>query len=316
MDPMQIVREVSGVADRGAGTDAERRVHRALARRLRTRRRRPRTETVWIRPGWAWAHAACAVLGIAGSVVSVDHAVTGTALAGAGLLLLLGDLSGRLPLLRRLTPERATQNVVVPAGREAPVTLIVTAAVDAPALGSAERGGLARFQARLRRRLGGRLPGPVGWTVLSLLAVTACGGARIAGAEGNLIGAVQLVPSAMLILLTGHLLDAALARTGPGANADASAVAVALSLFEALEAAPPRNLAVELVLAGAGGPHAMGMRRHLAARRTAGMRPEEVAVLHVAASGAGTPVWWTREGLVLPLRYHPRLVTLAEEVAR
>ena len=70
------------------------------------------------------------------------------------------------------------------------------------------------------------------------------------------------------------------------------------------------------MLAGAGGPHALGMRRHVASRRKAGMRPEEVVVLHVHPCGAGSPVWWTREGLVLALRYHPRLVALAEQVAR
>ena len=58
------------------------------------------------------------------------------------------------------------------------------------------------------------------------------------------------------------------------------------------------------------------MRRYVAARRRAGRRAEEVVVLHVHPSGAGSPVWWTREGLVLPLRYHPRLVALAEQVAR
>jgi hypothetical protein len=41
-----------------------------------------------------------------------------------------------------------------------------------------------------------------------------------------------------------------------------------------------------------------------------------VCVLHVHACGAGTPVWWTREGLVLAPRYHPRLLALAEDVAR
>jgi hypothetical protein len=38
-------------------------------------------------------------------------------------------------------------------------------------------------------------------------------------------------------------------------------------------------------------------------------------VLHVAPCGAGTPVWWTREGPLDPLAYHQRLIELCEAAA-
>jgi len=382
MDPLALVRDLAAIEGRSAGSDAERRAARLLARRLRDQGRDPRTETFWLRPSWQVVHAILCAAAVAGSVVAVDHPVTGTAILGAALVLFAGDLSGRLPLLRRLTLERASQNVVAPAplraagspstgepgaasrrrrraeaadvkapgAVEAPaprrakaarraqaeaqaqaqlapaprpvkpprpprVTLVLTAAVDAPRVGAGDRGGLAPAQERMRRIVGGLWPGLFGWALMALVVLIVVGAARVAGAEGTGPGLVALLPTAVLILLFGHFVDAAVQEPGPGANANASAAAALLAIAEQIDADPPRELSVEVVLAGGDGAMASGMRRHLQATRRGGIRAEQVAVVHVHACGEGTPVWWTREGLVFVPRYHARMRALAAEVA-
>lgn len=313
MEPAGIVTELTAIPGRGPCTDAERRAARALARRLRELGRRPGTETFWVRPQWAAIWLVHALLGIAGSVLSVDSPEVGLGIAGAAALSGLGELTGRVRTIALLWPRRATQNVVVPPPDErAPVKLIVTAPYDAarPATGTAR--ALGRADAALRRALRGRWPSPLGLLALALVVVSACAGARVAGVEAAWLGAVQLVPTVMCIVATALLIDLALAEPTPGANANASAAAVALALVAALDARPPPRLDVELVLAGAGDGPALGMQRYVRARRKAA-KAERVAVLAVEPCAGGTPSFWTHDGPLLGARLHPRLAALAGE---
>src|SRR3954468_1499273 len=169
-----------------ACTDAERRAARRHAAALRAAGRTVRTETIWIRAAWAPVLAACAAAGVAASVVSVDHPAPALAIAGAALVLALAEQTP-WPVLRRVTTfARATQNVVSPA--PAPpraVTLVVIARTDAP------RGGIAH-----------RLGLPLEAVTVVALALVACLGAvrLVLDAGGAALGAVQLVPTAALIL--------------------------------------------------------------------------------------------------------------------
>lgn len=304
---MPVIERLAAIEHRAAGTDAERRAARLLAGELRKLGRRPRTDTFWTRPYWPAVHAFLAALGVAASVVSVDHARTALVLAAVALLALTLDLSGRFTVLRRATLERASQNVVALDTREdAPVRLVITAATDTPR---------APFF-RIRGRLSARSPSLHGWLVASLAAVVVLCAIRVSGTDGRVIGAIQLVPSVVLLLCLALLLDALTASVGRvGAVANAGANAVALAIASELLARPPRNLAVDVVFAGAGENQAAGMRRWVRAQRRAGMRAEKVCVLHLAPCGSGRPVYWTADGLVLPLRYHPRLIAHCEAVA-
>src|SRR3954471_9563940 len=182
-----------------ACSDAERRAARRYAAVLRNAGRTVVVEPLWVRPARAWALAACAAAGVAASVLSVDRPAAGLAVAAVALVLALAEL-GPVPLLRRLTFARATQNVLSAAGPPKPVTLILLAATDPP------RAGL------LRRA---RIPaGPV--TVAALALVAGCCAARVAlDAGGTLVGAIQLVPTAVLVLAIGGLVDAAVAPAAP-----------------------------------------------------------------------------------------------------
>jgi hypothetical protein len=319
VDPSAVIARLVAAGPRPACSNGERLAARQATRELRALGRRgARTQTEWVRPAGTLVAAAIAAAGVAASVLAVDHPQIALALAGAALLLLMGELSGRAPVLTRLTYARATQNVVSAGGRpDAPVRLVVTAALDTPRAGLLDGDGvLPRATARLRRRLRGHLPGRYGVLIAALVAVGACAGARAAGVEGRWLGGLQLAPTLALLGLAGLLTDAGTARAGrPGAGANASAAAVALALVAALDRRPPRALAVDLVLAGAGEAGALGMRRWVREQRRAGVRGQDVAVLHIGPCAHGTPVWWTREGRVLALRYHPQLTAAAARVA-
>ncbi len=140
----------------------------------------------------------------------------------------VADLAG-VHLLRRLTFERATQNVVSPdpRGEDKRVRLILTAAIDAPRAGIGERGALARIAARLRRALGGRLPSIHGFLVAALVALVACCAARLALDDvPRALGLVQLLPTVVVICALALLLDSAASQASrAGANAGASGAA-------------------------------------------------------------------------------------------
>jgi hypothetical protein len=266
-----------------ACTDAERRAARRHAAGLRAAGRAARTETVWVRPAWAPVLGACAAAGVAASVVSVDHPAVALAIAAVALVLALAEQTP-WPVLRRLvTFARATQNVVCPDNSARPVTLVLVAAVDRP------RGGIAR-------RLGVPLA-PV--TVAALALVAALVAIRAAlDAGGPALGALQLVPTAALIVAVGLLADASFAP--PDGEPD-TAVDALLASARALDAAPPQRVGVEIVLIGAG---PLGLRARLRRDRR---RPEEVALAIVGTTAGGEPRYATR---------HPTLRAAAGRTGR
>ena len=301
---------------RGPGTDAERRAAVWLAGRLRASGREAEVETVWVRPHEAAALALHSLLAVGGSVLAAFAPLAGVAVLAAALVSLVLDLIGRLWLLRRLTFRRATQNVVSPApprlGAEPEIRLVVTAAYDAGRAAIARRDSLARLAARARARVRGRLPGWRGaLAIATVLALGASAGRVVT--EAQWVAIVQLVPTVGLLVALALLVDAAASELSPGASA-ASAVAVALALVEELDEAPPRRLAVEVLLAGAGTGPALGARDFVRSRRRS-WRPEDTVVLHIEPCARGTPRWWVADGPLLALRFHPRLVALAEGIA-
>jgi hypothetical protein len=252
--------------DRGplACTDAERRTALALAAELRAAGRAPRLEARWVRPGWPAWQALCAIAGAVASVVSVDHPLTGLIVVGVALAVSLGHGRGRLPLGRA----RATQDVVAPAPAPRAVTLVVLAAIDRP-----------------RRSVLDRVPAPLLWLRGALLLTTGFIAARLAGAEGTLLGACQLLPTVVLLLAAAALLDAAFE---PPAPSDAAATRTAVAL-----AAVPW---AEIVLVGAG---ELGLRARLRSDRRA---PEDVVLLWLEPGAA--PAWRST---------HPTLAAIAQD---
>jgi hypothetical protein len=244
--------------------------------------------------------------------VSVASPKVGGALILLALLSLGLDALTGVSLGRRLSPERASQNVVSPAGDDAPpVKLIITANYDAGRTGLVYRSAARRLAARLGAVAGALTPGWLGWLAIAFawLVVTAI--LRNGGATETAIGVAQLVPTAVLVLALALLLELASSDYGPAASDNASGVALAVAVVRALDVAPPRRLGIEVVLQGAGDGAMIGLSRYLRARRRE-LQAANTVVLGIAACGGGSPCWWTSDGSLIPLRFLRRLEQIAE----
>jgi hypothetical protein len=328
MSATQTAAQLTEFARRGAGTDAERRAALWLRKETESRRREATIETFWCRPNWALAHGWHLLLGIAGSLVMVSDPTLGGAFVLVALISILADwLTGRSPG-RRLTPEHASQNVVsrpLPADLPAAesdagerLRLIVTANYDAGRADLIHRSWLRRATGLPRRVAGdGRFtPGWLGWLAIAhvwLLVVALLRGGS-SGTTSPTVGILQLIPTVVLVLALALLLESAAADIGPSAADNAAGTGIALALIRALDAAPPRRVAVELVLQGAGDGQMIGLARHLRGRGKQLVRSNTI-VLGIGPCGPGLPHWWTGDGNLVPLRYHPRLRELAGQLA-
>ena len=317
MRPLELTAGLAGFGGRGPGTDAERRAALWLARELRAGAEQVGVEQVkvepfWCRPNWALAHAWHVALALAGSLLSVSHPVIGAACLLVALVSIASDgLFGVSPG-RRLTPERASQNVVVSTATEKPTTLVVTANYDAGRTALVYRDRLRRPAAALRRFAGPLALGWLGWVAIAILWLLATATIRITASNPpTILGAIQLAPSVGLVLGVALLLEAAGAPYAPAAGDNGSGTAAAIALVRALKAAPPHNLSVELVLQGAGEGHEIGIRRYLRTHRP----QENTIVLGLAPCGSGEPRWWRSDGRLIPIPYTRRLRELARATA-
>jgi hypothetical protein len=318
MRALETIAGLEGFGGRRAGTDSERRAARWLADRLTATGREVLIEPFWCRPNWSLAHAWHVGLALAGSLVSVPSPHAGALMLLAALVSILADAFTGASPGRRLTPERASQNVVaIPrptAGPAPPARVLLTANYDAGRTGLVYRGGLRRVSSTLRRATLGLSPGWLGWLSLTTVWLLVLAILRVEGHHSKLIGAIQLVPTVALVLTLAALLDLATADSGPAAGDNGSGVAVALELARALDTAPPRHVAVELVLQGAGDSSAIGLRRYLRARRSE-LTAASTIVIGVAPCSAGTPRWWSSDGPLVPLRYSRQLRGLCAAIA-
>jgi hypothetical protein len=308
MPAVDTIASLTAFEGRGPGTDAERRAAAWLRAELGAGNRSARLEPFWGRPNWALAHAWHAVLALAGGLLSVSHPTVGVAMVAVAILCLLVDEATGISPGRRLTRERASQNVVGASGKPESgqrVRLIVVANYDAGRMGLVYRTGPRGVAARLHRATSGRAPGWLAWLVLILGWLLVIAVARLRGAHGTVVGILQLPPTVALVLVIALLLEQGTSPFGPAAD-NASGVAVALALARALEFSAPRALRVKVLLAGAGEGGAIGVRRFLRAHRGE-LNARNAIVLAVAPCGAGSPRWWYSDGSLIPLAYHPRL---------
>jgi hypothetical protein len=252
----------------------------------------------------------------------------GGALVLAALISVIADERLGVSPGRRLTLERASQNVVSQGpgraagadqqGQEPRVHLIITANYDAGRSGFVYREAVRRPFARATAvfgRLGPVWLGWLGWLSLAMVLLLVTAILRLGGDKGTAVGVLQFVGTVGLVLSLALLLEIASSTPTPAASDNGSGVAVALALAAALDAAPPRRLMVEVVLQGAGDGFGIGLRKHLRARRKVLKRTNTV-VLGIAASGAGRPRWWIGDGQLIALRYFKALAELCARVAR
>ena len=258
---------------RGACTDAERRAALALHDELRSRGHEAWVETHWVRPQWAAALALGSLLAVAGSLLSTAAEIPGLVLA----------VLGAATMITRPFPRRATQHVLTEVPRDerraqtaapsdargaapdAAVVLAISSAYDVPRRGLVDH--------RLVR-------GPAALICATL--VVAATAARVADFEPGWLGAVQLVPTIVLMIVVAAATDVALSSW---ADSDGAAAAAAVTLFDELTRDPPRNLRPMLLLVGAGHALPGGAARQL---RREGLAAERLVVLQIVDG----PAFW------------------------
>jgi hypothetical protein len=312
VDALGEIEALVEVEGRVAGSDAERRAGRHLELRLADLGRDAETQPISIFPAWDLAHALHAALAIAGSVVAVGEPIVGTALVLAALVSLAGDATGAFHLARRLTGRRASQNVISREAEGKPGVLVLVAHYDTARTGAVFGPRPQERWAALGRLL--RRPlSPLGPLVWSTVLILACSAVRIPGVDGQLLTAVQFVPTVVLILHMPLLIDVALSDPVPGANDNASGVATALRLAER-HGGELEHFELWVVFTGSQEAFALGMREFLRRHRRV-LDAEHTVFVNLDELGAGRVRYTRREGLVLTGRSHPQLVGLCEEIA-
>ena len=312
MDPRQEIESLVAFEGRWAGTDAERRAARHLAERLEDLGRDAELEQTRVRPNYHLAHAIHAILGIAGSVVSVSHAAVGAGLVAFAVVLAVGDASGLFFITRRLLGWRASQNVVSYEDGEKPGALVLVAHYDASRSGAI----FSRGVEERRATLGGLLRRPIGAFepfIWSMLLVLLCCLLRLPGLDGVALTAVQFVPTVLLILSVPLLVDIAVSEVVPGANDNASGVAAVLRLVDRYGGSL-EHFDVWTLFTGAQEPFALGMAGFLRRHRRS-LSKDRVIFLNLDEVAAGTVRYTRREGLVIGVRSHAQLVQLCDDIA-
>ena len=297
VDLLLELERLRGFPGRAAGTDAERRAAKHLAARLEQLGRGARLEPVRVRPAFALTHLMHAGAGLVGSVLSVYVPIAGLALVLVAAISAFGDLTASFFLARLATPIRATQNVVSAEDEGKPGRLILVARYDAGRSGTL-------FGDRLRR-----------WPTVfcgSLVVIAICAAARVIGLDATWLTVIQFVPTVVLIAAFPLLGEVALAEPGPGENRNASGAATVLGLAERY-GGRLEHFDLTVLLTGAGHPTPLGMRGWIGRRRRE-LDPETTAVVCVEAAAFGTPHYATREGTVLPTRFHPTLTAICDEL--
>jgi hypothetical protein len=266
---------------------------------------------------YGWSFAAHAGAGLAAVRRGGPQ---GAALAAAALWSLGRDAAGRSPWRRRpLGGDRGASAVAtVPARGERRATVVLVAHLDAAHTGLAWHPAVTRAGARshLRRRSVDPFLAPVA----AALAAGGLAGLARPLAAGGPAGPARAAPrvraAAGAVLALAAALNADIARgaTVPGANDNATGVAVVLDLVRALAAGPLDSVEVLAVCpggeeAGMGG-FAAFLREHRAA-----LRPATTLVLGLDTLGSGRPIVAAAEGAVATDRYRAADLAVADEGA-
>lgn len=297
MDSLDVVRRVTSHTGRVAGSDAERRAAREMEAVLGAGGGDARIEPIVVRPRFALAHAIAAAIAVGGGVLSVAAPVPGLALAAGAALSTLLDVLGVAHIARRLTPVRASQNVVSEQAGGRAGRLILVAPTDAP------RSSAAFF------RLGRRLGDPWAVIVAAMIVVAGCAALRVVGVDSSALTAVQFVPTALLIVVAALLVDVELTAPDAGEAQAAALATVARLAGEHLE-----HFDVDVVLTGASASFGLGMRRWLRGHRKS-LDAQRTVVIDLTRVGDGDLRYARRMGPLRGLRAHSELVRLCAEIA-
>jgi hypothetical protein len=310
-----LIEKLCSFKGRWPGTYAERRAAEWLVDQLRGAGRKAELEPTYVQPEYSLAIAIHVVLAIAGSLVALVSAPIGFAMVLLSAFSLYLDQNTRLYVLRSLLFRRASQNVVSPGpSPDAPARVILSAHYDAAKTGYVFGPRSVRAAKRLSERARVLL-GPIRlifW--VGIVPLLLCAGLRMAGVEARWLDLAQLFPTVVLLITFVLLIDIALSEIVPGAYDNASGVAAVLSAAAALDAEPPQNLDVWVVLPGAEECNAQGMARYVAAHRKQ-LDPENTYFVNIDSVSFGTVHYLASEGAIVSYGMDRRLLELCEAIA-
>jgi hypothetical protein len=146
------------------------------------------------------------------------------------------------------------------------------------------------------------IPGWLFWICLLCAWALILALVRDEGGRSVLVAVLQLIPTVALIGALIWLVD------GRHPADDAPGVGAALALTRLLDAAPPANLGVDLVLTGVGSGHGLGLRRYLRAQRHR-LGVTNTVVLGIGAGAGG--YYLLSDGPLLPVGFFAELRRLA-----
>jgi hypothetical protein len=311
----ELIEELCSFEGRWPGTDAERRAANRLAERLNQMGRKATIEPTYVHPEYPLVIAAHVTLAIGGSLLAVVAAPVGFTLVLVAAVSLYLDQNTRLYLIRSLFFRRGSQNVVSPGPNPgAPARLILSAHYDAAKTGLVFGPRSIRAMKRLpetARVLLGPIRVPFWAGIVPLLAAS---GARLGGVDASWLAIVQLIPTVVLLITLVLLIDIALSGIVPGAYDNASGVAAVLAAAQRLDADPPRNLDVWVILPGAEECNCEGMARWIAAHRKE-LDRETTFLVNLDSVSYGNPHYLYSEGAIVSYRMDPRLFELCEAIA-
>jgi hypothetical protein len=244
--------------------------------------------------------------------VSVASPLPGVLIVAFALLSAVGDMTGTLFLVRRLTGRRASQNVVSSEDGDKPGTLVLVAHYDAARAGAIFAPRLAERRAALAQRL--RLPiGLGGAFTIAMLVVLLCTGLRLLGVDSLLVSIVQFVPTILLVLAVPALADIQVSSPVPGAADNASGVAAVLELARRY-GGELDHLDLTVLFTGAEESMSLGMREWLRSQRSR-LPGERTLVLNFDKVANGTVRYAAKEGLVVAAAHDPEIVGICDDIA-
>lgn len=299
------------IGPRGSTTEAERRAADYCAHTLTGLGYAPQVEPFTSARSIFTPHIYAAIALLAAFAIYPVAGRISAALAALISLLALGsevlELTFRDNLLRRLVPKGPSQNVVatLPPSGEHRRDVVLIGHVDsqhAPLVFSTRRW----------------LDAYTAFTTVAFVAFAVQLGLYTLGAitQWPWIWPVSILSAICAVLLAAMCIEANFSPFSPGANDNATAAGLVLTLAEDLKAQPLAHTRLWLVCTGCEEVQHYGaidfFRRHGA--RGAGDLLNPTAVVFEMLGCAG-PAWLVKEGIVIPFHASPDLVALIERLS-
>jgi hypothetical protein len=227
-----------------------------------------------------------------------------------------GELTTRLSLVRRLMPTRTSYNVIARCygdSKERPL-LIVSAHHDAPHSGLVFHPLVPRFfPSRLRWIT--EPPNALKFPFAGMLMIALGAAARSFGARRRLVHQMMALGGLINAVFLALMRNTARTRVSPGANDNASGVAVLLALAQRFAVDPPAGLSMWFLSTGSEEGMLGGMRDFVKQHRHE-LDGRRVWLLNLEVLGSGQPVYLEGEGHLGRRSYQGELLSLARELSQ